>query len=72
MPEVKTGATLQFSESCLQKMHCHMRFSAVRTSLLPKSRAATQAVLHGVATLKARKGAFDALNKGSGAVGKVK
>ena len=26
----------------------------------------------GVATLKVRKGAFDALNKGSGALGKVK
>ena len=36
-----------------------------------------QAVLHGVppygvATLKVRKGAFDALNEGSGALGKVK
>ena len=39
--------------------------------------AGLQAVLDGVpptgvATLKVRKGAFDALNKGSGALGKVK
>ena len=31
-----------------------------------------QAVLDGVATLKVRKGTFDALNKGSGALGKVR
>ena len=29
-------------------------------------------MLDGVATLEARKGAFDVLNKGSGALGKVK
>ena len=33
---------------------------------------ASQGAPDGVATLKIRKGAFDALNKGSGALGKVR
>ena len=37
-----------------------------------KSSAASRGAPHGVATLKVRKGAFDALNKGSGALGKLK
>ena len=36
------------------------------------SSGASRGALDGVATLKVRKRAFDALNRGSGALGKVK
>ena len=51
------------------------KFGVILTSegyLLKITFKDSQSAPDGVATLKVRKGAFDALNKGSGALGKVK
>ena len=37
MPQAKTEVALQFLEIALQKLHCNIRFSAVRTSFVPKA-----------------------------------
>ena len=53
-----------------QTQNC--RVLATAATQFPKSSGAWQGAPDGVATLEVRKGASHALNKGSGALGKVK
>ena len=63
---------LPFNLSHLARHDALQPNDADRTRSCLESSGAWRGAPDGVATLKVRKGAFDALNKGSGALGKVK